>query len=54
MPPQKVEYNYCIDSDLNLLTNEFESTSNLISTKQVVPIYPFKSQQLMGSIRLPI
>ena len=33
MPLQKVEYNYCIGSNLNLLTNEFESMSNLISSK---------------------
>ena len=33
MALQKVEYNYCIDSDINLLTNEFKSTSNLISSK---------------------
>ena len=33
MPLQKVKYDYWICSDLKLLTNEFESTSNLIRSK---------------------
>mgnify|MGYP004714510749 CR=1 FL=1 len=33
MALQKVEYNYCIGSGLNLLTYKFKYTSNLISSK---------------------